>query len=235
MRPSLNSFERAASAAIYQTCLVIDVSVSMSFDDWKPSRLAGAMEAALALLDAKCRQFPRDQIAVVSFAHDACLELGLTEVTTGAHGIHHAIQRLAVRPSTNIPSGLNMAAQVLAPAVNGHDVGTWGGLKRFIRELFEPAPAAAKTGRHVLLLTDGFNCLEVAVDSVASAQRLKNEGVEIDVIGIGGTHSQVNEDELRRVASLDSQGRPRYRYIGDKSTLIQEFVRIANRIEELPA
>jgi len=52
---------------------------------------------------------------------------------------------------------------------------------------------------------------------------LKDAGVVIETVGIGGSPADVDEDLLKAMASLDPHGQPRYRFIGDRQALLQEF------------
>jgi hypothetical protein len=77
----------------------------------------------------------------------------------------------------------------------------------------------------VVLLSDGdHNCTGRPRDW---AHHLKDSGVVVDCIGIGGRPSDVNEGLMRDIASVDENGRPRYRFIADRDALILEFREMA--------
>ena len=60
---------------------------------------------------------------------------------------------------------------------------------------------------------------------------MKQSGVTIDCVGIGGEPSDVDEPLLRAIASFHADGvTPRYAFIGDKSNLIEKFEELAGRI-----
>ena len=73
----------------------------------------------------------------------------------------------------------------------------------------------------VVLLTDGFGG-----NPIRTARRLHEAGVLIDVIGIAGTPEDVAEEEMRKVASFIN-GMSRYRFIGNRTDLLQHFKTIA--------
>jgi hypothetical protein len=223
----LSCVNRSSPNAMARVCLVLDVSHSMGFVDWQPTRLAAVKDAAQSFLDVTCRQHPKDKVGMVSFAGSAVVEQPLTDVYTGTDRLRTAITRLALRPNTNIPSGLVLAGSVLGCEGFGALSWTMGNLGRLAYEKLSGRPALPVL-RRVVLLTDGENC--PPADSIGPAEQLKRAGVEIDVVGIGGSPDAVNEAELRAVASVDPQGRPRYHFIGEKAALISEFRQIANRI-----
>ena len=75
--------------------------------------------------------------------------------------------------------------------------------------------------KRLIILTDGHGGRPEPV-----AEDLKKQGIIIDVIGIGGSPRAVNEASLRKVASV-IEGDCRYRFIGDRSSLIDYFREIA--------
>ena len=62
------------------------------------------------------------------------------------------------------------------------------------------------------------------------ADRLKNAGVIIDCIGIGGTPNDVDEKLLKKIASRDRNGSIRYCFIGDQQALIRKYETLARHI-----
>lgn len=79
----------------------------------------------------------------------------------------------------------------------------------------------------VVLLTDGFHNGNCSPEPVAD--QLKQYAV-IDCIGIAGSPGSVDERLLRYIASTNSDGSKRYRWIGDKQQLVQHFRDLAGRI-----
>ena len=58
----------------------------------------------------------------------------------------------------------------------------------------------------------------------------KDAGVVIECIGIAGSRDEVDEKILKRIASPDETGRPRYCFISDTSSLIKKYKSMANQI-----
>ena len=77
-----------------------------------------------------------------------------------------------------------------------------------------------------VLLTDG--CHNTGADPRPVANQLK-QFTTIECIGIG-PRSEVDEELLRNIASRYPDGTPRYRWIGDREGLVQEFKNLAGRI-----
>jgi hypothetical protein len=63
-------------------------------------------------------------------------------------------------------------------------------------------------------------------DPVRAAEQLKQAGIRLDIIGIGGSPSQVNEHELKQMASF-FEGQLRYWFIRDTATLVRKFEALA--------
>ena len=80
--------------------------------------------------------------------------------------------------------------------------------------------------KHAVFLTDGLNNRR---DPVKAAARLQ-ELATLSCVGIGD-RDEIDEGLLRRMASSHSDGRPRYRWIGDgPEELIAHFRQLAGRI-----
>jgi hypothetical protein len=76
----------------------------------------------------------------------------------------------------------------------------------------------------IVLLTDGHGG-----QPLKTANELKANGVFIDVIGIGGSPSAVNEQLLRKIASTVN-GDTRYRFISSRKDLFQHFRQLAEKL-----
>ena len=63
------------------------------------------------------------------------------------------------------------------------------------------------------------------------ASRLKNAGVIIDCIGIGGSPGDVDEENLKQIASRNANGSIRYCFIGDQQQLLQKYQSLARHIQ----
>ena len=78
------------------------------------------------------------------------------------------------------------------------------------------------------MLTDGEHNGSESPQPVAD--RLKNAGVVIDCIGIGGTPADVDEQMLKTIASHNPDGTIRYCFIGDQQALIRKYETLARHI-----
>lgn len=231
----------AAADAPERTVLVLDVSPSMEQSDWKPSRLGGATEASNALLEFKAEHYPRDQVGIVSFSGSARAVRAMTEVSGGISSLKAALSGLKTGSATNITAGLVSASSLLTG--ESADATPSRLLQRIIGFIYEdaappgPTPSSTTTRAgvdRVLLLTDGEHNTGPAPDKRSGiAEQLKERGVCIDVIGIGGRPRDVNASMLKRVASKNSDGSPRYCFIGDKAELVREFKRLAQHLKRV--
>ncbi len=113
-------------------------------------------------------------------------------------------------------------------------------LASYLKELLvEPADSnpGKRNGNHssmtrrVILLTDGDH--NEGGSPAKIAKRLKNAGVIIECIGIAGQSSEVNETLLKKIASLDEQGNPRYCFIGDTANLIKQYKKMSYHIKAI--
>jgi len=179
------------------TVVVLDVSGSMGCSDYHPTRLDGGIHAAIAYADTRRKKSPHDRIAVVSFSDASRVVLSLTPVSA-TKTIERALHRLEIEGGTDITTGLQAAAGIFGnePPV-GHR-------------------------RCVILLTDGCGGEPLAV----AAQLKDRLSVVIDVVGIGGAPSAVNEPLLRQVATTDL-GVCHYRFIHDPQTLSEHYTQLA--------
>lgn len=76
--------------------------------------------------------------------------------------------------------------------------------------------------KKILILTDGRGGHPITI-----AQKLKKEhGMLIEVIGIAGSRSEVDEDLLRKVATTDHNGN-HYQFINDSQILKEHYQNIA--------
>lgn len=193
----MNEWMKAQSGPPEDVVLVNDISGSMSECDWKPSRLAGAQEAGEMFLKHRA-PYPDDRVAVIGFSQRAEIVQGLTEVSQ-PHLITHALGRLSARGNTSIGSGLASAEEALKQA----------------------RPQAV---RRIILYTDGRN--NEPPDPRPVAEKLKQAGVVIFAVGIGGCPGDVDEALLKKIAS-EIQGKPAYRFIADKDEMVQLYKDLA--------
>lgn len=203
--------------------LAIDASSSMDCGDWSPTRLLAAIEAAIALIVRKCQIAPEDRVGVVAYSKDAWSVAPLDVVAVNHDRLCRQIREIETDSLTNIYAALTKAEQLL----NADEPKTSSWISRFM----VPSQDQESTPdlKRIILLTDGVHNLGGSPETVA--RKLKNEGVCIDCVGIGGDPSDVNEDLLKTIASTYDDGKtPRYAFIGDKDNLIQKFEQLAGRI-----
>lgn len=85
-------------------------------------------------------------------------------------------------------------------------------------------------GGEVVFLSDGHHNWER--DPMRRATRIKAAGHTIDTVGIGTAPGDVDEVRLSQIASLDRFGRPRYRFIRDRATLLEHFESLGTGMRE---
>ena len=187
--PSLPGGTAATTAAI----LVLDVSWSMEFTDFHPSRLDGAKKAARQFVETARQNNPGQLVGVVSFCSDAREEAAPAVVGRDHGRLKRAINGMSLDSATNIEAGLNLA-----------------------REAIQRAGATVNS---IVLLTDGE---PNEGNAKAAAKRVKKDGIELSIIGIGGTPDDVNEPLLRQMASV-ANGEVRYWFISNVPDLVKRF------------
>ena len=92
--------------------LVIDVSGSMLDDDWKPTRLDAAKNAAKTFARHLSQEQPNAHIGVVAFGFGAKVICRLT-LAREVNMICHEIDRIGENGSTNMYAGLKAALDLL--------------------------------------------------------------------------------------------------------------------------
>jgi len=86
--------------------------------------------------------------------------------------------------------------------------------------------AKSAQAKRIVLLTDGDS--NTGPSPVATADEIKVAGTQLDIIGIGGSPSEVNEKDLKRMASVVN-GELRYWFIRSVGELVQCFETLALR------
>jgi len=71
----------------------------------------------------------------------------------------------------------------------------------------------------IVLLTDGHS---TEGDPLTTAAKIKTDGIQLDIIGIGGSPSEVDEKSLRQMASV-VDGEIRYWFIRSVGDLVRRF------------
>lgn len=179
--------------------LVLDVSGSMEASDYPPSRFAAAKKAAIGFLQKCAEQTPDALVGVVFYGSEATVAARLLPARSHQDQLLRAIEDGEIAGSTDIPSGLLAAGNEFVAGGAG----------------LNPA---------IVLLTDGHS--NSGTDPVGAATQLKRAGIRLDIIGIGGSPSQVNEHELKQMASV-FEGQLRYWFIRDNATLVRKFEALA--------
>jgi len=181
--------------------LVIDASGSMADEDYKPTRLDGAKKASSAFLKKLRDARPEGLVAIVSFDTNAKVVCQPLPVKNELSRIETRVGSPKADGFTNMASALNLAGRIITKC------------------------SGARTAR-VLLLTDGH--ANEGGDPEPVAKKLKQFGVQLDIIGIGGSPSEVNEEQLRRMASV-VDGERRYWFIKNVPMLVKKFEALALR------
>lgn len=181
--------------------LVIDVSPSMDWTDYPPTRLAGAKQAVNRFLDLALSSHASSFVGVVKFSARAKVVAHPMPVATESKKLKRTVDKLQSTPCTNIAGGLKLAAREIERAEN---------------------PAKPR----IILLTDGES--NTGAEPVPVAKDIKRKGIQIDIIGIGGSPDEVNEPDLKQMASV-IDGEHRYWFIKSVPDLVQKFETLALR------
>ncbi|MCD4831698.1 MAG: VWA domain-containing protein [Anaerohalosphaeraceae bacterium] len=138
-----------------------------------------------------------DRIALVSFSTYAKIVLPLTNIKNKGRVIE-VIRSLSIDGETDINKGLQAAVKIFSEGIS-------------------------TSQRYVILLTDGHGG-----HPLKTAMKLKEQyNAVIEVVGIGGSTSAVNESLLRKIATTDVNGFNHYRFIKDSAGLKKHYKNIA--------
>lgn len=175
---------------------IVDRSISTNeLCDSERTKLGAIKQGFYRFARARAHTEPQCQIALISFSSDASLDVPMVPVSSG-------LSRLEAAIGTWTPSGMTKSKKAFELAENTFD---WN---------------AEKCKYELLFLTDGEDNGD---DPMPVVSRLKkSRGVTIDTIGFAATRNEVNEDLLRRIASVDETG-VRYRFIADRQTLLAHY------------
>jgi len=194
--------------------LAVDVSLSMRANDAEPNRLARSQALARAFATRYADEL---RIGLISIAGDVVEEI---EPTTDREALFAAIERLAVRPGTDLGSGIKAALATILPDIDIED-----SAKQFERtpagssmrdSASRPEPHANSPGSYseaaVVLISDGQSAS--GPEPVAMARLAASLGVRIHTIGIGSAEGralhiegwrmrvQLDEAELKAIAKF---------------------------------
>ena len=215
---------------------LIDISPSMDDDDWEPTRKEGAIVANIELIKAKAKYHPQDKLGIIGFSRHARLLHDPVCLRGGVKGLLKALENPEGGCSTNFTAALELAEKCLfdrkrKPA-NGFFSKVFSGIL-YEADQYHVRPANRYGNgtcdlKRIIMLTDGEHNTGSCPLKVAS--RLKNAGVLIDCIGIGGSPRNVDEKLLKKIASRNSDGSIRYCFIGDKQQLLKKYESLSRHI-----
>lgn len=232
--------DTAGGVIQYPTVLILDASASMLAKDIRPSRLRATAEAAFRLCEIKAMDRKNDPVGIIAYSRRADVLRQLSPIQLAelysAPDSCQALGGYRSNSSTSITAGLNAAESMLHLGTgNSFDQGLLSVLAdMFIdRSASQQAQAHTHAGRAtVVLLSDG--CHNGLIQPDAVANRLKRNGACIHTVGVG-QGAGLNEKLLRRLASMDENGCPRYCHITDQVELVEKFEQIAHHIRPLQA
>ncbi|MGO8927019.1 MAG: vWA domain-containing protein [Limisphaerales bacterium] len=179
--------------------LVLDSSLSMAVTDFFPWRLTAARQAAKGFVNRCADQTPDALVGVVFYSDSAHVASDLVPVRKCLKELHWAVDSRGIYNASNISAGLTKAGSEFA--AKGRDL----------------SPV-------IVLLTTGPSHLWT--NPVKIASKLRAAGIQIDIIGIGGSPTGVNEYKLKRMASVVN-GQLRYWFIRDTLTLVHKCETLA--------
>ncbi len=212
---------------------LIDLSPSMDQDDWKPTRKVGAITANKELIKIKLKTHPDDRMGIIGFGDNARLLHAPVCVSKGMQGLKSALNNPYRSCGTNFTAALKLAETCFFGKVN-QPVSNF--FTRMLSEIFiEPENHKQQPSRsdgnlrRIIMLTDGEH--NGSVSPIAIASKLKNTGVIIDCIGIGGSPADVDEKLLKQIASKNPDGSIRYCFIGDQQQLLRKYQSLAQHIQ----
>ena len=212
---------------------LIDLSGSMNCDDLRPTRKEAAIKANEQIIMVKKQQHPGDKIGIIGFKDSAELLLAPTHPSSISNP-KKAIHCNTLTGGTDFVAPLELAYDCF---FEGATTTTNNPFSKLLSTIFfEPAPvidSTSETGNsnttnRIIMLTDGEHLGDGNPVNVAA--RLKNKGVIIDCIGIGGCPKDVDEALLKRIASRNPDGSIRYCFIGDQEQLIRKYQSLAQHI-----
>lgn len=182
--------------------ILIDVSGSMNEKDYPPSRLSAAKKASIGFLTKLLDKNPNGIVGIVSFSYRAWIVHQPVKVSKCFSQLKDAINSLEIKSNTNTSAGLKLCIEIV---------------NKFRTIIID---------KRILALTDGHE--NAGGDPEIPAQELKNSGIQIDIIGIGGSPRDVNESKLKRMASV-VDWELRYWFIESVGDLIRKFEVLALR------
>ena len=241
MEKYLNFAQKAQNDRPEVLLTLVDFSGSMSLEDYKPSRLEGAINANHKLIQTKARQYPDDLCGVIAFHHEAVVLHEPVSLAGAVNSLCKSLRDYDDSGGTDFTWALELAERVFFTSPPYGKQVRQSRISRFLTNfLFEATvdcsashiKKATTVGnditRRIIMLTDGEHVGEAS--PVKIANRLKGAGVIIECIGIAGNRHAVDEKMLKRIASVDENGKPRYCFIGNSESLLKKYESLAHHI-----
>lgn len=175
---------------------VIDVSLSSGFPEGDGTRLDAAKRAVLAFNHAAASGAQSMAVAVVAFAEQGAVVVPWTTQLTSPSVVER-VRSLVPMPYTNVEAGLDQAERVLRQCDADQ--------------------------QEVVLLSDGGS---TRGDPIPVASKLKQRGVIVSCVGFGQKGEDCDEPTLKRLASVDENGRPFYRLISEGDGLAVAYTEL---------
>lgn len=152
-RPQFGTSTETVKRHGIQVMFAVDVSNSMMANDVSPSRL----DVAKQLLSSLFNKLSQDQIGIIVFAGEAQVQLPITSDNIAANMFLSNINTTMIsRQGTAIGSAIDLAIKSLT--------------------------SNSKAGKAIVLLTDGENFEDNAVEAAKLAAK---HGIMVDVVGVG--------------------------------------------------
>lgn len=232
----LDFANRIQSNEVSETLMtLIDLSPSMDSDDWKPTRKAGAITANKELIKIKLKSHPHDRMGIIGFGYNARLLHAPICISKGIQGLQRALINPNGSGGTNFTVALALAENYFLGRVNQPASNFF---TRMLSEIFIehenhklPVGKDDSSLKRIIMLTDGEH--NGSISPLAIASRLKNAGVIIDCIGIGGGPKDVDEKLLKQIASRNADDSVRYCFIGDQQKLLRKYQTLAHHIRAI--
>jgi Mg-chelatase subunit ChlD len=185
--------------------LLVDVSGSMDSRDYYPSRIEAAKGACRAFADEKYIQCLEDEIALVSYSSAAQVECDFMRIYNPSNSLISAIKELHTKGTTNIQGGLECSYNLM----------------------FGRTSSPYET-KHIILLSDGHDTVNKGRQDaiINTARKIKAKNCLIRCIGIGGDPSSVDEDLLKKIASVVNN-EIQYWFITDADSLHKKYQEMA--------
>lgn len=152
-RPQFGTKEETVKKKGVELIIALDVSNSMRAEDVSPDRL----ERAKMLISKLVDKFDNDKVGLIVFAGDAFTQLPITSDFVSAKMFLNTISpEMVERQGTNLKAAIDLAARSFTPQKG--------------------------IGKSIILITDGENHEEGALEAAAEAQK---QGYTVNVLGIG--------------------------------------------------